>query len=673
MNLVDVGLRLQVALALVAMVAGLLAPAPHRSRLTGAVTAATATVGLVTGIAAMAGTTGALTLPASLPLGELVFAPDRLGGLFMAVAGGVGMLASVFGIGYAHGPAASATAWTAFAAFLPAVQLVPAAADVMSFLLVWEAMAIASTVLLLADHAHRPEVLSATRWYAVMTHLGFLCLVGGFAVLATARESTSLASIAGADAGSTAGRVALVLLTVGFAAKAGLVPVHVWLPRAHPEAPSHVSAVMSAAMVATGIYGLVLIAVRLVPAAPQWWGIVLVALGIASAVHGILQASVATDLKRLLGYSTTENSGLMTIALGASVLLHAEGEPGAGDVALVACLLLVVSHAAFKTTLFLGAGSVVHATGERDLDRLGGLWRSMPWTGSAMALAGLGAAALPVTAGFVSEWVLLQAIIHGGPQQGLQPGADPSRVVAVMLPLALAAVALTAGLALLTFVKAVGVAFLARPRSAAARDAREGTPSMIAAMVAGALVLVGLGFFAGPLAVAVAASVGAEGIVATPTAGILLTGFGASIEPVRLSGAVVVITTAVAGLAWVLERRQARRRTALPWGCGGVRLSPRMQYTATSYAEPLVRVFAEELRPSRDVAVTHTDESRFVVARVEFRQQLGDPVEPLLYRPVQRGMNRLAERARGIQNGSIHRYLTYSFVALVAVLAAVSR
>ncbi|MFN8078295.1 MAG: proton-conducting transporter membrane subunit [Kineosporiaceae bacterium] len=672
MSVVDVGLRLQLALALAGMVSGLAAPAARRSRLTGAVSAATAAAGLVTGISAMAGVTGSLTLPSSLPLGALTFAPDRLGGLFMAVAGGVGVLAAVFGIGYAHGAAASATAWTAFAAFLPAVQLVPAAADVLSFLLVWEAMAIASTVLLLADHGHRPEVVSAVRWYAVMTQLGFLGLLGGFAVLATARGGTSFALIAGADAGSTAGRVALVLLTAGFAAKAGLVPVHVWLPRAHPEAPSHVSAVMSAAMVATGIYGLVMIAVRWLPAAPQWWGIVLVALGIASAVHGILQASVATDLKRLLGYSTTENSGLMTIALGASVLLRAEGERGVADVALVACLLLVVSHAAFKTTLFLGAGSVVHATGERDLDRLGGLWRSMPWTGSAMALAGLGAAALPVTAGFVSEWVLLQAIIHGGPRLG-QPGVDPSRVVAVMLPLALAAVALTAGLALLTFVKAIGVAFLARPRSEAARDAREGTPSMIVAMVGGAVVLVGLGFLAGPLAIAVAASVGAQGIEATSTAGILLTGVGAGIEPVRLSGAVVVITGAVAGLAWVLERRQARRRTALQWGCGGVRLSPRMQYTATSYAEPLVRVFAEELRPSRDVAITHTDQSRFVVARVEFRQQLGDPVEPLLYRPVQRGLNRLAEWARGIQNGSIHRYLSYSFVALVAVLAAVAR
>lgn len=669
MTAVDLGLRLHLALAAAGVLVALAAAPERRARWAGSLAATAAAAGLVTGLAAMAGTEGRLTLSTALPLAPLTLAPDRLGGLFMAIAGGVGLLAALFGIGYAHGPSSSATSWAAFVAFLPSVQLVPAAADVVSFLLVWEAMAITSTVLLLADHEHRPQVLSATRWYAVMTHLGFLALLAGYAVLVAESGGTTLDELARAVEShrQQGGRYhgALALLTIGFAAKAGLVPLHVWLPRAHPEAPSHVSAVMSGAMAGTGIYGLVLIAVRLMPQPPQWWALALVALGIASALYGILQASVATDVKRLLGYSTTENSGLMAIALGLAVLLRADGETGPADVALVACLMLAVSHAAFKTTLFLGAGSVVHATGERDLDRLGGLLPRMPWTATAFALGGLGAAALPVTAGFVSEWVLLQAIIHGARGEG--------RVVAVVMPLALAAVALTAGLALLTMVKAVGVAFLARGRSEAVATAREAPAPMVTAMLAGAGVLVLLGVAAGPLAVAVAGTVDARGILATSTAGLHLAAVDAGLEPVRLTGGVLVLTALVAGPAILLERRRPRRRTTLPWGCGGVRTSPRMEYTATSYAEPLVRVFGDALRPTRDVAVTRTDRAWFVVREVRFHQQLEDVVEQALYRPLQAVLNRTAELARGVQNGSIHRYLTYSLAALIAVLAAVSR
>lgn len=315
----------------------------------------------------------------------------------MLLSGAVIALSALFGIGYAHGPAASRTGWVAFAGFAVGVLLVPAAADAVSFLLAWELMAGGSTVLLLADHAARPAVRRAALWYAVMTHLSFLLLVAGFGVLALAAGGTGWGRLAASTPPAPLAGLAFVLLAVGFLAKAGLVPVHVWLPLAHPEAPSHMSAAMSAAMVKMGVYGVLLVTLRLAPGGPRWWALLLLVLGAASALYGILQASVQADLKRLLAYSSTENVGLIVTAAAVGLLLRASGQTAGADLALLAALLLALSHAAFKTVLFLGAGSVLHATGLRDLDLLGGLAARMPWT-SAFGVGAMGAAALPVDA-----------------------------------------------------------------------------------------------------------------------------------------------------------------------------------------------------------------------------------------------------------------------------------
>ena len=373
----------------------------------------------MSGSGAVRGLRVPIALPLQAPLDPLLLAPDELGGVFLLVAGSVVAITAVYGIGYASGPAASRSGWAAFAVFALGMQLVPAAADVVSFLLAWELMAVGSTILVLADHRLRASVVPATLSYAVMTHLSFLLLLGGFSVLVSVAGGTSFAALAGAGVTGGAASVAFVLLLAGFATKAGLVPLHVWLPRAHPEAPSHVSAAMSAAMVKMGVYGVLLVLFRLLPAGPSWWAVLLLVLALGSALYGILQASVTSDLKRLLAYSTTENVGLILTAVAVAVLLNAAGQPGIADVALTAALLLVVSHAAFKTVLFLGAGSVLHATGERNLDRLGGLARTMPVTSVAFGVAALGAAALPVTSGFAAEWVLLQSLIHG--ERGQRP------------------------------------------------------------------------------------------------------------------------------------------------------------------------------------------------------------------------------------------------------------
>ncbi len=664
MTLVQAGLLAQVASTCLALAAAALVGPRHRARLAGAAVVASGIAGAVTGALALGGGRGAVTLPVSLPFDPVVLAPDRLGGFFMIVAGAVGAVAALYGIGYVQGAAASRTSWSAMAVFVLALQLVPAADDAVSFLLLWELMAVSSTVLLLADHARRAAVRSAALWYAVMTHLSFLLLLLGFAVLAAAGGGTGFGSMATVSSVSTPASAAFVLLILGFACKAGIVPLHVWLPRAHPEAPSHVSALMSAAMVKMGVYGALLVSVRLMPGGPVWWGLLLIALGGVSAVYGILQASVATDLKRMLAYSTSENVGLMFLALGTGLLLRSYGIGGPADAAIAACLLLVAGHAAFKTTLFLGAGSILHATGERDLDRLGGLAARMPVTSMAFGVGALGAAALPVTSGFVAEWALLQSLIHGANTQ--------NRLVSVVMPIAVAVVALTAGLALLAFVKAYGIAFLARPRGEGAASAHESGPAMRVAMVAAAASVIALGLVPGPLVTAAGAAAGLSRVGSVGWWGIDLSGIGALLDPLALTTVAAALLVPVLLVSVRLARRLPRRRVALPWGGGGVRLSPRMQYTATSYAEPLSRVFDDALRPERDVLVTHSAESRYLVERVQFRQYLDDIVETTVYQPGIALMDRIGLAARRLQNGSIHRYLGYSFFALVAILIVVS-
>jgi formate hydrogenlyase subunit 3/multisubunit Na+/H+ antiporter MnhD subunit len=668
-SLVDAGLLGQLGFAAVAVVAAVLLTGRARNVFAGMAVMGSGISAIVAGGAALLGLPGAgLQVPVALPLvaglDPLVLAPDRLGGFFMALAGVVITLSALFGIGYAHGPAASRTGWTAFAAFAVGVQLVPAAGDAISFLLAWEVMAIGSTVLLLAEHATREKVRAATIWYAVMTHASFLLLLAGFGVLSAAAGGTSLTRMVGIT--EPVANLAFGLLIAGFATKAGLVPVHVWLPRAHPEAPSHASAAMSAAMVKMGIYGMLLVTLRLLPSGPRWWAVVLVVLGAASALYGILQASVQSDLKRLLAYSTTENVGLITTAIGVGLLLRQSGQSAAADVALVAALLLAISHAAFKTVLFLGAGAVLQATGERDLDSMGGLASRMPWTSLSFGIGALGAAALPVTSGFVAEWVLLQALIHAD--------AKVDRLLAVVMPITMGVVALTIGLGLLTFVKATGIGFLARPRSQAAAEAHEVGFSMRAAQLAAAALTILLGLAPGPLAQLLAGAVGANGMATTGLTGLELGGLGAAVlNPIALTVLTTVMLAAVLAVNGVAARRHPRRDVDLAWGCGGERTSPRMEYNATSYSEPLARVFGGSLQTRRTVDVVHHEDAPLLVAEMEFSQETVDVVEDRFYLPAARLAERVGDLARKVQNGSIHRYIGFSFAALVLVLVLVTR
>ena len=643
--------------------------APGAVAIAGVTTAALGAAGAATGVVAVVRGIGPIHLGSLGPLAGVTLAAGATGGAFMVVVGLVAAAAGVYGIGYGRHGRSGRLQHAAVPAFVATMLLVPLAGSVSTFLAAWELMAIASLVAILADH-DRPEVRDAARWYAVMTHLGFAAVLVGLVVLAASGRADGLVALTGrAASASSASRDAVFVLTfVGFGAKAGLVPLHVWLPRAHPEAPSPVSALMSAAMVAMGVYGIVRIDIEVLGPGPRWWAIVLVATGAASALYGVLQSSVSTDLKRLLAYSTTENMGLVTLALGAAMLLAGYGERSLATIALTAALLHVVAHAAFKSLAFMAAGSVLFATGLRDLDLLGGLATRMPATTGAFSVAALGAAGLPLGAGFVSEWLLVQSLIHSRPGSGT--------LLALVMPVAVGVVALTTGLGVAAMTKAFGIGFLARPRSTAAFDARESPAAMLAPMAVVAVACTVLAVAPGVLAPGlrrVLLDTGSS-FGAPPHLGLLLRlpGIAGSISPGLIAVAVAVAAAALAVVAAVARAGRSRRptdRRAALWAGGGGPLTARMQYTATSFAEPLQRVFDDVLRPDVDVEVSHVEESRYLVDRVRYRSRIVDVVEARCYRPVLGAVATWASWVRRAHNGSVNRYLAFGALSVIVVIA----
>lgn len=640
---------------------------PVQAVLSGGLTAVLGAVGVALGISVIFGEPRHLRIGWLLPLVGVRLDLDPLGGLFVAATGAVAIAVGIYTVGYAQREHLARFPLVMLPLFVAAMLLVPAAGSVTTFLLAWELMAAASLVLVLSEH-HREAVRSAGVFYAVMTQLGFAAILLALVVLSAAGGGDGFDTIAAhADGISPGTRTAVFLLTLmGFGSKAGLLPLHAWLPRAHPEAPSPVSALMSAAMVNMGIYGIIRIDLQILGPGPHWWGLTLMIFGAVSAVFGVLQASVATDLKRLLAYSTTENMGLITLALGAATLLSTYGAYDVAVMAMTAALLLILSHAAFKTLGFLAAGSVLAATGLRDLDRLGGLARRMPGTTVMFGIAALGASGLPLGAGFVGEWLLLQSLIHS-PHDG-------NTLLALMMPLSVGAVALTTGLGIAAMVKAFGVGFLARPRSAAAEAAREAPASMLTGMAlaaAACMVFAVAPVLLGPALTQVLAALPTlGGGAAGPSLGtyLRLPGVAGSMSPGLIAAGLVIAVLLALGLALWGARHRPVAAVAPLWACGADSLSSKMQYTATSFAEPLQRVFDNVLQPDTDVEVTHFAESQYLVEKVTYRTLLSDPLEQRLYNPVVRVVTTWAQWVRRAHPGSVHLYLAYGSLGLLIVL-----
>ncbi len=666
-----VALAVGALVGLTAGVAGASLPRLVRVRLTAALIVAACAVESASAVRVLMSGRAALWHSGQvLPLTGFTLALTPLGAVFVILVALVAVPSTLYWIGYASHGMNGRNAASGFAVFITVLMLVPAAGSVATFMFLWEIMALSSLALVLVDQSRREAARSAGAWYGVITHVGAAFILAAFLILAAHSGGQSFSAL-GAHAhhlAPGARAVVFLLALVGFGSKAGVVPFHVWLPKAHPEAPSPVSALMSGAMVALGVYGIVLVGDVLLGGGPVWWWLIVLTLGAVSALFGSLHAANSTDLKRLLAYSTTDNIGLALLALGASGLFAATGHGRLGALSLVAALVLLVNHAMFKGALFLLAGSVQVAAGTRDLDDLGGLLRRMPQTGALFLLAAASICALPPLNGFVGEWLLFQSLLHG-----VNLGSTAGDVA---IPVAVAALALTAGLTVVAFVKAAGVGFLGRPRSLGADVAKEVPVSMRV----GSGILVALCVAAGVAPMLLVPAV--ERAVRTALTGtssaplvrgveLQLVGVRGTLAPTVLAASMVAVVIAVAALRRALSRRRMVRVTEA-WGCGRELVTARMQYTATSFAEPVQRVFDDVLRPVRDIDVSHVAESRYVIDSVTFHSQVDDRIESTLYLPVIRWVRRWGQFARRLQPGSVHRYLAYGLVALVITLVVVA-
>ena len=601
--------------------------------------------------------------------GGVVLRLDLLGALFLALVAAVSLPAAVYGVTYTvayEGRRSLRVFGLMFNGFLLGMCLVPCAGNVFTFLLAWEFMAVTSYFLVMTESEH-PETRRAGLWYAAMTHFGFVLLVPMFLLMAPGADRTSFADLrAGAALLPAAVRSGVfVLALVAFGSKAGIVPLHVWLPRAHPAAPAHVSALMSGVMIKLGVYGLLRVAVDFLGTGPAWWGGLVLLAGSASALGGVLYALAENDLKRLLAYSSVENIGIIFLGIGAGLVLQSYGLHALALVGFGAALLHSVNHACFKALLFLATGNVDHQAHTRNMEQMGGLIKGMPQTATLFLIGSAAAAALPPLNGFASEWMVFQALLSGA--------QIPRPEVAIGAPLAVGVLALTSGLAAACFVKAFGISFLAMPRSEGAAHATESHWSTRAVMgvLAAGCVLLGLAApraFGGMSRILVSLSPGMSIAPAPTTAGVwLLSPYGiAQVSPLLMASLLMSVIVVVAA---VMRVRGLELRRADTWGCGRIRQTPRMEYTSSAFAEPLRRIFAELYRPAEDLSVSVHAESPYFVRSITYTSQVVPWIEKAFYDPVIRGTRALATHVRRLQAGSVHVYLLYITGALFVALA----
>ncbi len=603
--------------------------------------------------------------------GGLSLRADALSAWFLVVIAAGGLPASIYGWSYtaSYKRGAIRTFGALFNVFLASMSLVPCAANVLTFLMAWELMSLASYLLVMTE-ADAADTREAGLWYLGMAEFGVLALLPMFLLLVPGNGGLAFDDLrAGASLLSPAMRGLVFLLAViGFGSKAGLVPLHVWLPRAHPAAPSHVSALMSGVMIKLGIYGLVRVVFDLMGGGPPWWGGLLLVAGSISALLGVLYALMEHDLKRLLAYHSVENIGIIVIGLGAGSLLHSYGLHALAAIGFAGALFHTLNHACFKGLLFLGAGNVLHATHTRNMEEMGGLIKRMPHTAMQFLIGSIAIAALPPLNGFASEWMVFQALLGG------TFIARPE--VALAFPVAVGMLALTSGLAAACFVKAFGISFLAIPRSAHASQAHEASIAMRAAgwLLAGACIALGVGSsFVVPALYRVLHTV--DGLLpdasVAPPAGFWLQAPAAlgQVSPAAMAMLLVAGVGLTLLVARILHRRPARVTDT--WGCGRTSQTPRMEYTATAFAEPLRRVFAELYRPTSDLSVTVHPESKLFVQSITFTSEVRPFIEQALYQPVLRAWAGIGARVRRLQGGSVHLYLLYVAVALFAALTSV--
>ncbi|HKI66546.1 MAG TPA: proton-conducting transporter membrane subunit [Solirubrobacterales bacterium] len=630
------------------LIAGVLAPIAPR--------ALTAAIALQAAGIALLGTGGALILFGAPAFGAAFrnsldpgLGIDGLSGFFLATLAVVAAPAVIYARGYLEGVARSRALVALSGLFLIALAGVVMARDPSSFLACWELMTLVPAAAILVRRSDA-TVRHAVFVYLAVTHLGgagvWIC------VLALAHYGAIGDPAALAAQGASVQALIVVAAIVGFGTKAGLMPLHSWLPRAHPVAPSHISALMSGVMIKVALYGLIRVLFEWAAPAPLWAGLVVLGLGLLSALGGVLYALVQHDLKRLLAFHSIENVGIVALGLGASILFASQGDATWAAIAFAAALLHILNHAVFKALLFLAAGAFERAVGSLELDRIGGLLRRMPWTGGAFLVGSMAIAGLPPLNGFASEWLTLQALIH--------VAFGPSLGLGLAGALATAGLAATAALAVFCFVKVVGLVLLGAPRRAEAEAAVEAPPSMRAAPVFLAGCCVALGAAPGLLIPSLTELAPQPRSLAVEP-GLSIPGTGSLPSPWLLLG--------LLGLTWALWRLRGSRRAAPTpaWACGQ-QVEPSLNWSSASFTKPLRLVLESVLRPRREIEAVRAGGQ---LQSIRYRGEIPHLFDTLLYGPVQRGALAGALVARRLQSGSVRAYAGYLLALLLGLLVLV--
>ena len=601
-----------------------------------------------------------LTLRIGLPDLPMHLRRDALTSLFLVLLGAASAGISVFAAGYfrrGHGTPPGLLCLQ-YHLFLASMGYVLLADDAYAFMVAWETMALSSYFLVTTQH-RLPEIRSAGFLYLLIAHVGAIAVLLAFGVMQGGSWQFTFEAMRAAHLSPGWAAAAFLLALFGFGAKAGLVPLHVWLPEAHPAAPSPVSALMSGVMLKTAVYGVLRVSFDLLGRGDWWWGLVPLGLGLLAAIYGVVFAAVQTDMKRLLAYSSIENIGIIFTGIGLSLVFRSAGMSALSALALIALLYHCLNHAFMKSLLFLGTGAVLHSTGERNLGRLGGLIRYMPWVAWLTLVGALALAGLPPLNGFVSEWLLLQAFLFAH--------EVPHTFVNMLLPLGAAVVALAAALAAYVMVKFFGVIFLGQPREAGLARARD----------AGTLERIGLVWLAGgclALGVLPTAVIGMLQSVARELAGVSLPGSQAPWWllvplPGRASYSPLLFLTAIAAIVlltvmFVRALYHHRARRAPAWDCGFGRLNARMQDTAEGFGQPIRHIFGAFFAIRRELPSPFDRAPRYLVT-------VTDRIWQRLYLPLAAAVQRVADAFAWLQQGRIASYLLYSFATLIVLLALV--
>ena len=592
---------------------------------------------------------------------ELLFSGDGISGFFVIIISLVAFSVSLFSIGYTREMKHRGLMGFFFNGFILSMYAVVTSGNIITFLISWETMSLVSYFLVTLDRSE--ESAKAGLVYAVMTHIGTAFIIAAFLVLYRYTGHMDFAGIKASSMQLPPGiRSAVFLLFLaGFGTKAGIIPLHTWLPRAHPAAPSNISSLMSGVMIKTGIYGMVRMHMDLLGQGPEWWGIVLIVIGAISSILGVLYALMEHDIKRLLAYHSVENIGIILLGMGASMMFMSHGLYSLAAISLTAGLYHTLNHAVFKGLLFLGAGSVMHGTHTKNMEDMGGLIKPMPYTGFFFLVGSVSICALPPFNGFVSEWLTFQSLLLGF--------ESPSVISKIISPLGGAALALTGALAASCFVKAFGISFLGMPRSHHAENVKESSPSMLVGMAFLALLCLLFGLFPGMvigvISPAVFSLTGVPGMSPGTTV-VSISETASSLSPAGILIAIGVMAVATVAFLFSVGGR-GKTRYGDSWDCGMPSLTPRMQYTATAFTKPIRMIFKRIYLPKRELNVSYLLKP-FFVKSITYSGEITPFFERYLYEPATRVIHGIAGKVRLLQSGSLHLYLGYILVTLIVLL-----